>query len=75
LLIRQGADINRQLSDGGETVLMSAAANGKTEVVGVLLENGADVNLKDDRGFTALTYAKIGNHDDVVELLRKHGAR
>ena len=34
----------------GETSLMHAAFQGHTEIVKILLENGADVNLKKNNG-------------------------
>ena len=36
---------------------------------------GADVNLQDWRGQTPLLLAKQKGHDEIVELLRKHGAK
>ena len=62
----------------GETALIMAAKhkyyNGetpeKTEIVKLLLENGADVNIKDDVGKTALDYAKQNGFRDVYELLK-----
>ena len=37
---------NRTLCCQGESALMLAAARGSTEVVGILVEGGADVNLQ-----------------------------
>ena len=34
----------------GRTSLMEAAVRGKTDVVKILLENGADINAKDNDG-------------------------
>ena len=57
------------------TALMSAALNGHAGVVKVLLDKGADVNVKDISGRTALKYAESKDHQDVIELLKKAGAR
>ena len=60
----------------GKTALMTAAENGDTEVVSLLLNNGADVNAQDNDnwGGTALMLAVIGGHADVVNALLENGA-
>jgi ankyrin repeat protein len=35
----------------------------------------SDVNVKDYYGQTSLLLAKNGNHKQVIELLRNHGAK
>ncbi|MFH1995611.1 MAG: ankyrin repeat domain-containing protein, partial [Candidatus Omnitrophota bacterium] len=35
----------------------------------------ADVNAKNNIGMTVLTYATLGGHKDIVELLKKAGAK
>ena len=45
------------------------------EVVRVLLEHGADVEVKRYDGKTALQVAAGQGHAKVVELLREHGAK
>jgi ankyrin repeat protein len=44
------------------------------DVVKLLLERGADPNVKDDDGKTPLHYAAWKGHHKVVELLLEHGA-
>ena len=39
-----------------------------------LLTKGADPNLKDEVGQTALTMAQQGGHREVVRVLQKAGA-
>jgi ankyrin repeat protein len=36
---------------------------------------GADVNMKNPSGQTALSMAKMQRNNEIVELLRKHGAK
>ena len=55
-LIKQGADVNGFSPEKGQTPLMFAAFNGHANVVDKLIENGADVTLKDAKGFSALDY-------------------
>ena len=45
------------------------------EVAKLLIEEGADVNAKNKDGFTALTWATLMEHQDVVELLKEAGAK
>jgi ankyrin repeat protein len=43
--------------------------------VALLIERGADINLKDYEGYTALRYARANGHTRVVEQLRAAGAK
>jgi ankyrin repeat protein len=54
---------------------MVAARNGHSEVVKLLLAQDADPNLTTDAGATALRWALREQHVDIVQLLRKVGAR
>ena len=79
-LIENGADINASTADNC-TPLMIAIENGKINVATFLIEHGAYVDLKDDRGDTALHYAVsryiLHNCNDslkVCSCLIKHGA-
>ena len=54
---------------GGITPLMMAALRGNLEVVKVLLAAGADVNMKDHKGKTAVDYALLRRNYDVAEYL------
>ena len=47
---------------------------GKAEIVRVLLDKGADINAKDNHGFTALGLAKRVRHEEIAQLLKAHGA-
>ena len=51
------------------------AARGHKNVAELLLDNGADVNAKDKHGNTPLHKATLRGNKDIVELLRKHGAK
>jgi ankyrin repeat protein/GNAT superfamily N-acetyltransferase len=71
-LIAAGASVNGPWGDGRP--LRSAAEIGHLETAGILLENGADPNLKDDKGRTALHIALGRGDDKMAELLGRHGA-
>jgi ankyrin repeat protein len=69
LLLERGAEVNAQGTLEGFTPLMTAAAEGLADVVRVLLGAGADRNIKDVDGDTALTFARQNGHTEVVALL------
>ena len=56
LLIRHGAEIDKQDGIGG-TALMGATYYGHERVVDLLLRHGAEINLRDSLGCTALMLA------------------
>ena len=59
----------------GYTALHYAASNGKTELLKLLLSNGADVNAKSDGNFTPLFLANLEGHTEIIELLKKNGGK
>ena len=73
-LIEAGADVNAR-NDDDDTMLILAATEGKLETVKVLLENHADPNLKGHNDDTAMHWAAGNGYDDIVDELRKKGAR
>ena len=44
------------------------------DVAKLLIENGADVNAKDNDGVTALMQASENGHTEIVSLLKSAGA-
>ena len=71
LLLEHGADINATAKDG-TTVLHHAVAVGNEKVVEYLIEQGADLGIKDSSNRTALDVAngipKVSNDDEPPEL-------
>jgi len=58
---------------GGE--IHDAACDGNLEKVKALLtDNPAEVNAKDESGYTPMHCARVRRHKEVVELLLAHGA-
>jgi ankyrin repeat protein len=54
--------------------LHSAAANGNVESCRMLLEAGADPNARQQRDFTPMDEAVQERNEELVALLRSHGA-
>jgi len=59
---------------GGATPLMGAAHLGHVQALVRMVEQGADVEARDDRGYTALMYAANGGRDEAIEALLDRGA-
>lgn len=70
-LLDHGADVH--LRDGliGSTSIMLAH---DIDMISLLLSYGANVNVKDDRGWTALMYAREHHDEELVRFLLEHGA-
>lgn len=49
--------------------MMLAVSHGKLDLARLLLDCGADVNVRDDDGSTALMCASEHGHVDIVKLL------
>ncbi|MEI0518875.1 ankyrin repeat domain-containing protein [Brachyspira murdochii] len=54
--------------------LLEASKNNDLETLKALIENGADVNVKDDYNKTALMYASEKGHLEIVKYLLDKGA-
>jgi len=77
--LASGVDVNTATSDTHTTALMGASEGGYVDIVRLLLEKGADVNMRTtlgvhDGGQTALWFASIMGHPEIVTLLLDHGA-
>ena len=57
----------------GTTALHQACIRGNLECVQLLVERGADLNLKDWQGFSPLKLASLNGHFDVAEYLLSRG--
>lgn len=67
---------NGPIAIGSLSPLLLASTSGNVEAVRVLLDAGADVNLRDVRGMTPLMFAVATDHPnhDIIRLLLAHHA-
>nr|XP_054757020.1 putative ankyrin repeat protein RF_0381 [Lytechinus pictus] len=80
-ILASSADVNKQ-NKTGNTALHIAASNGHLEILGILLESRADVNVQDGplvdkqdaQGKTPLHLAVEGGFSPVMEALVEFGA-
>ena len=54
--------------------MIKAAQDGDTEKIGISLEKGADLNVRDDLNRTPLMIAATFGHSEVVQFLVDKGA-
>ena len=71
-LLRESPRAARGQGAGGSTPLMYAALYGDARSVGLLLDQGADPNIRNDAGATALLWSV--DDPETTRLLLEHGA-
>jgi ankyrin repeat protein len=71
LLLEHSAYIDAQ-SPNQSTPLMMAAMYGNTRTLSVLLQAGADASLKNQKGMTALDFAREADSQGAVALIQRH---
>lgn len=65
----QMSDVNIKAKKHNQTALMLAVSHGNLEMVSILLEAGADINIQDEDGSTALMCAAEHGKIDIVKLI------
>ena len=74
-LISENQDLaNSRVNQNGPTALGRACVAGELEVAALMIDNNADVDLRDASGFNPLLLATICRHNGVAKLLLERGA-
>src|SRR5690606_20976409 len=68
-LVELGTDINQKSE--GLTPVMYAAKYNRTDILKLLIANGADLKAKSDKGITALKYAELHKAADAKAILEE----
>ncbi|MBD0852509.1 ankyrin repeat domain-containing protein [Maribacter arenosus] len=66
-LISLGEDVNRKSL--GKTPAIFAARYNKGEILKLLIDNGADLTIKSDSGYTITEIAKSANAKEALEII------
>ena len=74
-LLARGANVNHVRVEDNYTPLHTSSLNGRTSVVELLIDHGADIEAKARIGFTPLHYVAQEGHLATARLLVTRGAR
>ena len=74
-LVKKGLDVNaRAGSKFRNTPLQTALLSGQYATAKILLDHGADVLVRQSKGFTPMHEAAFIGRTDLIQLLLDHGA-
>ena len=74
-LIAKGETLTARLAGIGPTALHQAAAHGQLSAVQLLVASGVDINIRDSRGDTPLSWAELRSQTKVATWMRKNGGK
>jgi ankyrin repeat protein len=74
-LIAAGANVNARAKNGETPLIAQARENDRLDEIKTLLEHGADVNVEDEAGRTALDIAGFYAEEDRIAILKRYGAK
>ena len=74
LFLRNVTDINERFGEFNRSLLMAFASMGNLNIVRLLVENGARVNLRDNDGATAASLAYDKGEIEIYNYLKENGA-
>ena len=74
-LVKSGVNINVHSPNSKRTPLHLAASRGKADIAKILVENGANLEIKNADGKTALHIAIDSSKAEVIKYLHSKGAK
>ena len=74
LLLKKRPHLEAKETGMNSTALMQAIWKGRTSIVDLLLQSGANVNVQDDEKWTCLSIASFDGHLEIAQLLLDKGA-
>ena len=72
--IDAGSDVNEVNKNNGQIALHYASIHNHVLILKLLIDNGSNVNLKDQIGMTSLHLSSLGGHKEVAKMLIDSGA-
>ena len=75
VLLTHHADVDARTGREGESALIIAVKCGRLNVVQLLVEDGADLEVKDILGYTAIHHAAFQGATNILRYLLKKGAK
>ena len=74
IIIEYGANVNA-IDKNSRTALMLACQKGNVEAINVLLNAGADINIRNANGSACILFAVVGGcHKETLQAIIDHGA-
>lgn len=67
-MIEYGESVNK--SSNGKTPLMYAARYNRADIAELLIANGANLEIKDNNGNTAIDYAEMSKAKEVKKIIK-----
>lgn len=68
-MIEFGTDVNEKSQ--GMTPLMYAARYNRVEIIKLLVNKGAKIKTKNDKGYNAMKYAEFSNAKEAIAILEE----
>lgn len=72
MALKYGNRVNQKIYTGATGLILASSHDNATEIVKILLKNGADANIKDNDGKAALDHAIKFNCTEVIGILKQH---
>ena len=73
--VEKGMNVNETHRQSGITPIVLAACFNNTSIAQLLLDYGAEINVKDNNGMSAKDYAKKLGQKKMLAFLNEHGAK